>query len=127
MILEELCGSFVALVSSLVIHTPPMSGENLQGEYTLIFEENPDREEVYDGLMHREYEPGENLQGEYTLVFEENPDREEVYDGLMHREYEPETPTELPYYEENLSVLAQANEQPRRHFCQSFIRSCKTN
>jgi hypothetical protein len=95
MILEELCGSFVALISSLVIETPPMSKESLQGEYTLIFEENPDREEVYD--------------------------------GLIHREYEPETPSELPYYEENLSVLAQANEQPRRNFCQTFVRSCKTN
>jgi hypothetical protein len=95
MILEELFGSFVSLLSSLTIQTPAISRENLQRDYTLIFEENPE------------------------------PD--EVYDGLIHREYEQETPTEVPYYEEDVSVLVQANEEPRRNFCESFLRSFKAN
>jgi hypothetical protein len=95
MILEELFGSFVSLLSSLTIKTPAISRENLQRECTLIFEENPE------------------------------PD--EVYDGLIHREYEQETPTEVPYYEEDVSVLVQANEEPRRNFCESFLRSFKAN
>jgi hypothetical protein len=51
MILEELFGSFVSLLSSLTIKTPAISRENLQRECTLIFEENPEP----DGLIHREY------------------------------------------------------------------------
>ena len=57
MILEELIGSFASLFSSLISQTPPISSGTLQRDYSLIFEENPDREEVYDGLIHREYEP----------------------------------------------------------------------
>ena len=95
MILEELFGSFVSLLSSLTIKTPAISRENLQRECVLIFEENPE------------------------------PD--EVYDGLIHREYEQETPTEVPYYQEDVSVLVKANEEPRRNFCESFLRSFKAN
>jgi hypothetical protein len=95
MILEELVGRFVALFSSLIAQKPPMSREILERDYTLIFEENPEREEAYD--------------------------------GLIHREYEQVAPTELPYYEEYLPVLVQVDQQPRRNFCESFIRSCKAN
>ena len=56
MFLEELFGSCVALFSSLIIQTPPISRENLQREYTLISVPNPEQDEVYDGLIHREYE-----------------------------------------------------------------------
>ncbi|CAB4025937.1 Hypothetical predicted protein [Paramuricea clavata] len=56
MILEELFGSCVALVSRLIIQTPPISRENLQREYTLISVPNREQDEVYDGLIHREYE-----------------------------------------------------------------------
>ncbi|CAB4004918.1 Hypothetical predicted protein [Paramuricea clavata] len=55
MILEEPFGSCVAIVSRLIIQTPPISRENLQREYTLIFVPNPEQDEVYDGLIHREY------------------------------------------------------------------------
>lgn len=96
MILEELVGSFVSLFSSLIVHTPPISSETLQRDYSLIFQANPEEDEVYD--------------------------------GLIHREYEQETPAELPYYEEDISVLVQqAAGQTRRNFCESFFRSCKTN
>ncbi len=94
MILEELIGSFASLFSSLISQTPPISSGTLQRDYSLIFEENPDREEVYD--------------------------------GLIHREYEPETPAELPYYEEDISVLAQVDGKTRRIY-KSFLRSCKAN
>ena len=68
----------------------------------------------------------ENLQRECTLIFDENPD--EVYDGLIHREYDEQvTPTELPYYEDDVSVLVQTNDQPGRKFFESFRRSCKAN
>ncbi|CAB4042118.1 Hypothetical predicted protein, partial [Paramuricea clavata] len=56
MILEELFGSCVALVSRLIIQTPPISRENLQSEYTLISAPNPEQDEVYNGLIHQEYE-----------------------------------------------------------------------
>ena len=56
MFLEELVGSCVALVSSLITQTPPISRENLQREYSLISVPNPEQDEVYDGLIHREYE-----------------------------------------------------------------------
>ena len=57
MILEELIGGFVSLLSSLVIHVPPVTRENLQGDQTLICEENPEEDEAnYHGLIHREYE-----------------------------------------------------------------------
>ena len=56
MILEELFGSFVSFLSSVIIKTPAITRENLKRECVLIFEENPERDEVYDGLIHREYE-----------------------------------------------------------------------
>ena len=56
MILEELIGSWVALVSSLLAQTPPISQENLQREYILISQPNPEQEEAINGLIHSEYE-----------------------------------------------------------------------
>ena len=57
MILEELIGRFVSLLSRLVIHVPPVTRENIQRDQTLIFEENPEEDEaIYHGLIHREYE-----------------------------------------------------------------------
>ena len=93
MFLEELVGSCVALVSSLIIQTPPISRENLQREYTLISVPNPEQDEVYD--------------------------------GLIHREYEQEVPSEVPYYEDGTFVSIQTDT--RRNFCESFVRSWKTN
>ncbi len=93
MFLEELVGSFVALVSSLIIQTPAISRENLQREYTLISVPNPEQDEVYD--------------------------------GLIHREYEQDVPSEVLYYEDGTFVSIQTDA--RRNFCESFIRSCKTN
>ncbi|CAB4036957.1 Hypothetical predicted protein, partial [Paramuricea clavata] len=65
------------------------------------------------------------LQREYTLITEGS--QNEVYDDLIHCEYEQGTPTEVPSYEEDLSVLLQDDQQRRRNFCESFIRSCKAN
>ena len=45
MILEELIGGLVSLLSSLVIHKPPISRENLESDYSLINDENPEQEE----------------------------------------------------------------------------------
>ena len=56
MILEEIVGSFVSLLSSLFVQTPPISREIHQREYTLIYDVNPEEEEVSNGLIHREYE-----------------------------------------------------------------------
>ncbi len=96
MFLEELVGSCVALVSSLITQTPPISRENLQREYTLISVPNPEQDEVYD--------------------------------GLIHREYEQEVPSEVPYYyEDGTFVHVSIQTDERRNFCESFIRSCKTN
>ncbi len=93
MFLEELVGSCVALVSSLITQTPPISRGSLQREYTLISVPNTEQDEVYD--------------------------------GLVHREYEQEVPSEVPYYEDGTFVSMQTDS--RRNFCESFIRSCKTN
>jgi hypothetical protein len=41
---EELVGSLVALVSSLIIQTPPMARENSQREYILITEGSTSKE-----------------------------------------------------------------------------------
>ena len=94
MILEELIGSFVALFTEL-IQTPRLSRGTLPRDCSLIFEENPEQDEVCDGFIHREYEQGGQ------------PD--------------------LPYYEEELSALVQTNQERRRNFCESFLRSCKAN
>ena len=56
MILEELIGSLVALVSSLLAQAPPILQENSQREYTLISAPNPEQEEAIDGLIHSEYQ-----------------------------------------------------------------------
>ncbi len=93
MFLEELVGSCVALVSSLITQTPPISRENLQREYSLLSVPNPEQDEVYD--------------------------------GLIHREYEQEVSSEAPYYDDGTFVSIQTDA--RRNFCESFIRSWKTN
>jgi hypothetical protein len=95
MILEELVGSFVSLVSSLIIQTPPISRENLQKDYAILHEENLEQSEAFDELIHREYEQDE--------------------------------PTGLPNDEENISILLHVDQQPRRSFYESFLRSCKAN
>ena len=56
MILEELIGSWLALISSFLGQTPPISRQNLETEYTLISVPNPEEEEVNNGLIHTEYE-----------------------------------------------------------------------
>ena len=56
MILEELIGSSVALVSSLFCQAPPLSRESLQTEYTLISLPNSEQQEAINGLIHSEYE-----------------------------------------------------------------------
>ena len=93
MILEELIGSFVALVSSLLAQAPPISRQNVQREYTLISVPNSEQEEVSNGLIHSEYEHN--------------------------------VPTQLPYYDDGTFVQTQAEET--QNFCQSFVRSFKTN
>ena len=95
MIVEEVIGSLVVLFSSLFVQTPHISEEAAQSDYSSIFEEN-----------HEE---------------------DEVFDGLIHLEYDQEAQPELPYYEEAFPVLIQADQQPRRNFCESFLRSWKAN
>ena len=57
MILEEIVGSFVSLLSTLFVQTPPpISRQIHQQEYTLIYDVNPEEDEVPDDLIHREYE-----------------------------------------------------------------------
>ena len=56
MILEEIVGSFVSLLSTLFVQTPPpISREIHQREYTLIYDVNPEQEEVPNDLIHRQY------------------------------------------------------------------------
>ena len=85
MILEELIGGVVTLLSSLVIHVPPVTHENLRRDQTLIFEENPEEDEAN-------------------------------HHDLIHREYEQVQFTELPYYEDDISVWGQDNAQHGRNF-----------
>ena len=49
--------------------------------------------------------------------------------GLIHREYNEQTaPTDLQCNEaDDISHLVQADEQPRRNFCESILRSFKAN
>ena len=98
MILEEIFGSFVSLFSSLIAQTPPISSETQQRHYSLLFEENPEREDVYDGLIHREYDQERPAELPY---YEENVS----YSAL------------LPTYDGRTG----------KNFCESFLRSCKAN
>ena len=90
MILEELFGSCMFLISSLLVQTPPISRENLSRRTSTSCEENPEEDEAYDSLIHCEYD-------------------EEQQPGLL-------------YHEEEIY-----DEQPRRNYCESFLRSCKVN
>ena len=54
MILEELVGSFLAVCSSVIAQTPPISRE--QRQFRLTFDETDEQDEVHDSLIHREYE-----------------------------------------------------------------------
>ena len=69
----------------------------------------------------------ENLHTESGSL--ENYEQDEVCDGLIHREYNEQTaPTELQCNEaDDISHLVQADEQPRRNFCESILRSVKAN
>ena len=97
MILEELLGGILSLLFNLAVRTPPISRENLQGL-------------------------------NYSLIFDENPERDEANGSLIHHEYEEAQVTELPYYEENISVWGQDDvEIVGRNFYVSFRRSCKAN
>ena len=60
------------------------------------------------------------------LIFEESYE-DDVCEGLIHLEYEEETQPELPYYEEDISILVQTDGQHSRHFIQSFLRSFQAN
>ena len=59
MILEELIGSCVAVVSTLILQTPPILRENVPAEEPLIYEDNHEDDQEYDGVIHREYEQPE--------------------------------------------------------------------
>ena len=61
------------------------------------------------------------------LIFEESYEEDEVCEGLIHLEYEEDTQPELPYYEEDIPILVQADGQHSRHFIQSFLRSFQAN
>ena len=97
MILEELVGTFLSLFSTVITQAPAISHENLQNEFE-----------------------------------EETPEQDAAYDGLIHREYDVEQPTltDLPYdadESDDISRVAQADEQTRRTVCESFLRSLKAN
>ena len=66
-------------------------------------------------------------QQQLKLIFEETNEEDEVCEGLIHLEYEEETQPELPYYEEDISILSQANGQNSRQFVQSLLRSFQAN
>ena len=59
MILEELIGSCVAVVSTLILQTPPILRENVPAEEPLIYEDSHEDDQEYDGVIHREYEQSE--------------------------------------------------------------------
>ena len=69
----------------------------------------------------------ENLHSESGSL--ENSEQSEVCYGLIHREYDDQrAPTELQYDQaDDISHLVQADEQPRRSFCESILRSLKAN
>ena len=66
-------------------------------------------------------------QQQLILIFEETNEEDEVCEGLIHLEYEEETQPELPYYEEDISILVQTDGQHSRHIVQSFWRSFQAN
>ena len=70
-----------------------------------------------------------NVPRENSLIFEDDPEQQEaVQDGLIHCEYEQESLGDVPYYEEDLSVLALTHDgHSSRNFTESFFRSCKAN
>ena len=98
MILEELIASFASLVSSLIAQTPPISTGTQQRDCSLLFEEIAEREEVYDGLIHREYD-------------QERPAE------LPYYEEDVSFSALFPAYD----------ERTEKNFCESFLRSCKAN
>ena len=81
MILEEIVGGFVSILTSLFIQAPLISHENQQLQYTLFYDTNPEQEEVNDGLIHREYE---------TETSEELPYYESGSMASIHIEAEPD-------------------------------------
>ena len=67
-------------------------------------------------------------QRQFRLIFDETDEQDEVHDGLIHREYEQRTPSELPYYVDDISASVQTDVvQPSRHVAQSLLRSLKVN
>ena len=98
MILEELTGCFLSLFSSLIAQTPPVFSETQQQDYGLLFEPSLEREDVYDGLIHREYDQERLAEFPY---YEEN----------------------VPY-----SDLFPAHDgRTGKNFWESFLRSWKAN
>jgi hypothetical protein len=69
----------------------------------------------------------ERLQMGFTFIYEAYAEQDEVRNDLIHREYDEEPAVELPYYEEDISVLVQDHTKSRRTFCQSFLRSFQAN
>ena len=98
MILEEIIGSFVSLFSGLITQTLPISSETQQRDYCLLFETNPEEEDVYDGLIHREYDQERPAELPY---YEENVSYSDLFPAHDGR--------------------------TRKNFCESFLQSCKTN
>ena len=99
MILEELIGSFLSLFSSLIGQTPTISSETQQRDNGLLFEPNPEREDVYDdGLIHREYDQERPTEFPY---YEQNVSYTDLFPARDGR--------------------------TRKNFCESFLRSCKAN
>ena len=80
MILEELAGCFVSLCASLITPTPLISrAENVQEDY----EEDTEREEVHNDLIHCEYE--QESPDEVPHRGEEFPLLVQVRDGQHNR------------------------------------------
>ena len=99
MILEEIIGGFVSLFSGLIAQTPPISSETQQRDYCLLFEANSETEEdVYDGLIHREYDQERPAELPY---YEENVSYSDLFPAHDGR--------------------------TGKKFCESFLRSCKAN
>ena len=98
MILEEIIGSFVALFSSLVAQTPPISSETHQRDCSLLFEENSEEEVICDGLIHQEYDQERPAELPY---YEENVSYSDLFPAHDGR--------------------------TGKNFCESFLRSCKAN